>query len=175
MRAKAGILLRFVLCRLGGVILPQPVKAMAGNRSTIPVVGYVDIWACPVAADAKKLAIETPSLSLLHIGSVNDSRVLSAVCFIRNPVNRNKSIWLTEEELGRGRQLADRLFGVKTQEVGEAESSTCLFPHYLAGGIYGELTVHCGKNYPTVVQQTVTSNPVTIAQPKTLGESPVTG
>ena len=35
--------------------------------------------------------------------------------FISDPVNKNKSIWLTEEGLERGRQLADRLFGLKTQ------------------------------------------------------------
>jgi len=30
---------------------------------------------------------------------------------ISNPVNRNKSIWLTEEGRERGRQIAERLFG----------------------------------------------------------------
>jgi hypothetical protein len=35
--------------------------------------------------------------------------------FIRNPVNKNKSVWLTEEGLERGRQIADRLFGMRTQ------------------------------------------------------------
>ncbi|MBD9464083.1 DUF6429 family protein [Pseudomonas sp. Pdm06] len=30
---------------------------------------------------------------------------------ISNPVNRNKSIWLTAEGLERGRRIADRLFG----------------------------------------------------------------
>ena len=30
--------------------------------------------------------------------------------FISNPVNKNKSIWLTAEGLERGRQIADRLF-----------------------------------------------------------------
>lgn len=35
--------------------------------------------------------------------------------FISNPVNRNKSIWLTDEGLEKGRQLADRLFGAGTQ------------------------------------------------------------
>ncbi|WP_223596382.1 DUF6429 family protein [Pseudomonas sp. A-R-19] len=35
--------------------------------------------------------------------------------FISDPVNRNKSIWLTEEGLERGRRIADQLFGVKTQ------------------------------------------------------------
>lgn len=33
---------------------------------------------------------------------------------ISNPVNRNKSIWLTAEGLERGRQLAERLFGKET-------------------------------------------------------------
>jgi hypothetical protein len=41
--------------------------------------------------------------------------------FISDPVNRNKSIWLTEEGLERGRRIADQLFGVKTQ--GELESN----------------------------------------------------
>ena len=35
--------------------------------------------------------------------------------FISNPVNKNKSIWLTAEGLERGRQIADRLFRVRTQ------------------------------------------------------------
>jgi len=35
--------------------------------------------------------------------------------FITNPVNRNKSIWLTTEGQERGLQIADRLFGMKTQ------------------------------------------------------------
>ncbi|MFR0716557.1 DUF6429 family protein [Enterobacterales bacterium BD_CKDN230030183-1A_HGKHYDSX7] len=44
--------------------------------------------------------------------------------FISDPVNKNKSIWLTEEGLDRGRQLADRLFGVRTQAADGARSST---------------------------------------------------
>jgi hypothetical protein len=36
--------------------------------------------------------------------------------FISDPVNRNKSIWLTPEGLERGRQIADRLFGIRNQE-----------------------------------------------------------
>ncbi|WPN31119.1 DUF6429 family protein [Pseudomonas sp. P5_109] len=35
--------------------------------------------------------------------------------FISDPVNRKKSIWLTEEGLERGRRIAGQLFGVKTQ------------------------------------------------------------
>jgi hypothetical protein len=35
--------------------------------------------------------------------------------FIEDPVNRNKSIWLTKEGLERGREIADRLFGVRAQ------------------------------------------------------------
>jgi hypothetical protein len=31
--------------------------------------------------------------------------------FISDPVNKNKSIWLTAEGLERGRRTADRLFG----------------------------------------------------------------
>ncbi|WP_166363486.1 DUF6429 family protein [Pseudomonas akapageensis] len=33
---------------------------------------------------------------------------------ISNPVSKNKSIWLTTEGLEQGRQIADRLFGVRT-------------------------------------------------------------
>ena len=32
---------------------------------------------------------------------------------ISNPVNRNKSIWLMEEGLERGREIAGRMFAVK--------------------------------------------------------------
>ncbi|MED7667308.1 hypothetical protein GXB78_08870 [Pseudomonas moraviensis subsp. stanleyae] len=32
---------------------------------------------------------------------------------IRNPVNKSKSIWLTEEGLERGREIAERMFAVK--------------------------------------------------------------
>lgn len=32
---------------------------------------------------------------------------------ISNPVNRNKSIWLTEEGMERGREIAGRMFGAK--------------------------------------------------------------
>jgi len=46
--------------------------------------------------------------------------------FISNPVNRNKSIWLTEEGLERGRRIADQLFGVKAQ--GELESNSQPLP-----------------------------------------------
>ncbi|MVV49023.1 hypothetical protein EJA72_12330 [Pseudomonas sp. PB120] len=35
--------------------------------------------------------------------------------FITDPVNRNKSIWLTAGGLERGREIADRLFGVRAQ------------------------------------------------------------
>ncbi|TWC10543.1 MULTISPECIES: DUF6429 family protein [unclassified Pseudomonas] len=41
--------------------------------------------------------------------------------FINNPVNKNKSIWLTAEGLVRGRQVADRLFGVRTQVEHESD------------------------------------------------------
>ena len=36
------------------------------------------LWACPMAADAKKLANEPTASSLLHIRSVNDSPVPNA-------------------------------------------------------------------------------------------------
>ncbi len=32
---------------------------------------------------------------------------------ISNPVNRNKSIWLTKEGVARGREIAGRMFGAK--------------------------------------------------------------
>jgi hypothetical protein len=44
--------------------------------------------------------------------------------FISDPVNRNKSIWLTEEGLARGRQVADRLFGMGTQTEQGPKSNT---------------------------------------------------
>ncbi|AZE89549.1 DUF6429 family protein [Pseudomonas orientalis] len=44
--------------------------------------------------------------------------------FISNPVNKNKSIWLTAEGLKRGRQIADRLFGVSTQVEHGSDSDT---------------------------------------------------
>lgn len=39
--------------------------------------------------------------------------------FIDNPVSKRKSVWLTPEGLERGRQVADRLFGVKHREGNE--------------------------------------------------------
>ncbi|MDB5984920.1 MAG: transposase [Pseudomonas sp.] len=47
--------------------------------------------------------------------------------FISDPVNKNKSIWLTAEGLERGRQIADRLFGARTQ-VGHAST---LIPDFM--------------------------------------------
>ncbi|MBC3209100.1 hypothetical protein HU755_20035 [Pseudomonas sp. SWRI111] len=41
---------------------------------------------------------------------------------ISDPVNRNKSIWLTEEGLERGREIAERMFGAKA-EVGHVSDS----------------------------------------------------
>lgn len=38
---------------------------------------------------------------------------------ISDPVNSNKSVWLTEEGLERGRQIAERMFGVAV-ESGQA-------------------------------------------------------
>ncbi|MGV8920045.1 MAG: DUF6429 family protein [Pseudomonas sp.] len=43
---------------------------------------------------------------------------------ISNPVNKNKSIWLTTEGLERGRQIADRLFRVRAQEGHISDSGT---------------------------------------------------
>ncbi|MFJ7316467.1 DUF6429 family protein [Pseudomonas sp. NPDC098747] len=37
--------------------------------------------------------------------------------FISNPVNKSKSIWLTDEGLERGREIAERLFGASGQAV----------------------------------------------------------
>jgi hypothetical protein len=44
--------------------------------------------------------------------------------FISDPVNKNKSIWLTAEGLERGRQTADRLFGgnAKTEHPPSTDS-----------------------------------------------------
>ncbi|WP_323601550.1 DUF6429 family protein [Pseudomonas putida] len=44
--------------------------------------------------------------------------------FISDPVNRNKSIWLTAEGLERGRQLADQLFGLGAQAGQVPDSNT---------------------------------------------------
>ncbi|MBE8592680.1 hypothetical protein IQK56_18090 [Pseudomonas sp. MAFF 301449] len=44
--------------------------------------------------------------------------------FISDPVNKNKTIWLTAEGLERGRQIADRLFGLKTQVEHGSDSDT---------------------------------------------------
>lgn len=44
--------------------------------------------------------------------------------FISDPVNRNKSIWLTAEGLERGRQLADRLFGSRAHTEQVSDSNT---------------------------------------------------
>lgn len=44
--------------------------------------------------------------------------------FISNPVNKNKSIRLTAEGLERGRQIADRLFVVRTQVEHGSDSDT---------------------------------------------------
>lgn len=43
--------------------------------------------------------------------------------FISNPVNKNKSIWLTEEGQERGRQIAERLFGggVQAERVSDPD------------------------------------------------------
>jgi hypothetical protein len=44
--------------------------------------------------------------------------------FISNPVNRNKSVWLTEEGLERGRAIAARLFGGNAQAEPKTDSDT---------------------------------------------------
>jgi hypothetical protein len=68
--------------------------------------------------------IEEAVLALLAFFSFDDGRAwkhfeitnrLHEQGFISNPVNKNKSILLTEEGLERGRQIADRLFGVRAQ------------------------------------------------------------
>lgn len=43
---------------------------------------------------------------------------------ISDPVNRNKSIWLTEEGLKRGRQVAERLFGGSNETIDVSNSDT---------------------------------------------------
>ncbi|PNG35775.1 transposase [Pseudomonas protegens] len=44
--------------------------------------------------------------------------------FISDPVNTNKSIWLTAQGLERGRQPADRLFGSRTHAGQVSDSNT---------------------------------------------------
>ncbi|MBF4554963.1 hypothetical protein H7698_02690 [Pseudomonas sp. p50] len=69
--------------------------------------------------------VEDAVLALLAAFSFNDGNTWKGFDFeimnrlhqqglITDPVNRNKSIWLTEEGLERGRRIADRLFGLKT-------------------------------------------------------------
>lgn len=43
---------------------------------------------------------------------------------ISDPVNRNKSVWLTEEGLERGRAMAARLFGGSAQAEPANDSDT---------------------------------------------------
>lgn len=44
--------------------------------------------------------------------------------FISNPVNKKKSVWLTEEGLERGREVAARLFraGTETEQVPDSQA-----------------------------------------------------
>lgn len=44
--------------------------------------------------------------------------------FISDPVNRNKSIWLTTEGMERGRLLADHMFGLRTKARQMPDSNT---------------------------------------------------
>ena len=44
--------------------------------------------------------------------------------FVRDPVNKSKSIWLTPERMEQGRQIADRLIGVRTQAERVSKSDT---------------------------------------------------
>lgn len=44
--------------------------------------------------------------------------------FISNPVNKNKSDWLTEEGLQRGRLKAERLFGGSAKAEPATDSDT---------------------------------------------------
>ncbi|MCK3851414.1 hypothetical protein E4O98_11955 [Pseudomonas sp. W2Jun17] len=56
-----------------------------------------------------------PPLSRASPPPTGDLRLTDRHGYILNPVNKNKSIWLTTQGLERGRQLADRLFGTKAQ------------------------------------------------------------
>jgi hypothetical protein len=69
--------------------------------------------------------IQDAVLALLAIHSFNNGTAWKGFDFevmnrlheqdlISNPVNKNKSIWLTPEGLERGREIADRLFGANT-------------------------------------------------------------
>ena len=49
---------------------------------------------------------------------------LHAKDLISNPVSKSKSIWLTAEGLERGREIADRLFGVRAQVGHVSDSDT---------------------------------------------------
>jgi len=65
--------------------------------------------------------IDDAVLALLAVCSFDDGRAwkgfdfdtmdrLHARNFIDNPVNRNKSVWLTPQGLEHGRKIAERLF-----------------------------------------------------------------
>jgi hypothetical protein len=69
--------------------------------------------------------IQDAVLALLAIHSFNNGTAWKGFDFevlnrlheqdlISNPVNKNKSIWLTPEGLERGREIADRLFVANT-------------------------------------------------------------
>lgn len=62
--------------------------------------------------------------------------------FISDPVNRNKSIWLTTEGMERGRQLADQLFGLRTKR-GRCPTRIPDFPPMSRDRprVYGSLTI----------------------------------
>ncbi|WP_282347299.1 DUF6429 family protein [Pseudomonas sp. PS01301] len=49
---------------------------------------------------------------------------LHAHGLISDPVNKNKSVWVTDEGLARGRQIADRLFGMRTPTDRRSESDS---------------------------------------------------
>ncbi|MBC3270107.1 hypothetical protein HU765_09225 [Pseudomonas sp. SWRI81] len=77
--------------------------------------------------------IDDAVLALLAAYSFNDGNAWKGYDFeimnrlheqdlISDPVNRNKSIWLTEEGLERGREIAERMFGAKA-EAGKASGS----------------------------------------------------
>ncbi|WP_236722016.1 DUF6429 family protein [Pseudomonas frederiksbergensis] len=63
----------------------------------------------------KKSGAQHPASAKRFEYGVHGALTLHEHGFISNPVNKNKSIWLTAEGLERGRQIADRLFGVRTQ------------------------------------------------------------
>ncbi|MFH6564805.1 DUF6429 family protein [Pseudomonas kulmbachensis] len=73
--------------------------------------------------------IEEAVLALLATFSFDNGNTWKGFDFeimnrVHEQANKNKSIWLSAEGLVRGRQIADRLFGGRSQVEHESDSDT---------------------------------------------------